>query len=86
MDLLNCKLLLHGPGFFFIRYTFFYLRKFNYVCWGWAVKNQHENKSGVGEMRMLRWICGKTKRIGLETTTLESWDHTYSRKGGVNEA
>ncbi|KEH40707.1 myb-like DNA-binding domain, shaqkyf class protein [Medicago truncatula] len=50
------------------------------------VKNQHENKSGVGEMRMLRWICGKTKRIGLETTTLESWDHTYSRKDGVNEA
>lgn len=56
------------------------------MCWGWAVKNQHENKSGVGEMRMLRWICGKTKRIGLETTTLESWDHTYSRKDGVNEA
>lgn len=66
----------------FIRNTLFYLRKFNYVCW--AVKNQHENKLGVGEIRMLHWICGKTRQIGLETTAFESCDHTYSRKDGVN--
>ncbi|RZC04600.1 Sugar transporter ERD6-like 16 [Glycine soja] len=24
----------------------------------WAVKSQHENKVGVAEMRMLRWMCG----------------------------
>ncbi|KAL5159917.1 Release factor glutamine methyltransferase [Glycine soja] len=28
----------------------------------WAVKSQHENKVGVAEMRMLRWICGKTRQ------------------------
>ncbi|RZC13746.1 DExH-box ATP-dependent RNA helicase DExH10 [Glycine soja] len=28
----------------------------------WAVKSQHENKVGVAEMRMLRWVCGKTRQ------------------------
>ncbi|KAL5128566.1 Craniofacial development protein 2 [Glycine soja] len=28
----------------------------------WAVKTQHENKVGVAEMRMLRWMCGKTRQ------------------------
>ncbi|KAH1266713.1 LINE-1 retrotransposable element ORF2 protein [Glycine max] len=28
----------------------------------WAVKSQHENKVGVTEMRMLRWMCGKTRQ------------------------
>ncbi|KAH1228828.1 26S proteasome regulatory subunit 8 A [Glycine max] len=28
----------------------------------WAVKNQHETKVGVAEMRMLRWMCGKTRQ------------------------
>ncbi|RZB84080.1 LINE-1 reverse transcriptase-like [Glycine soja] len=28
----------------------------------WAVKSQHENKVGVAEMRMLRWMCGKTQQ------------------------
>lgn len=27
----------------------------------WAVKNQHENKLSIVEMRMLRWMCGKTR-------------------------
>jgi len=27
----------------------------------WAVKKQHENKLSVTKMRMLRWICGKTR-------------------------
>ena len=27
-----------------------------------AVKNQHENKLSVAEMRVLCWICGKTRR------------------------
>ncbi|KAL5161290.1 LINE-1 retrotransposable element ORF2 protein [Glycine soja] len=27
----------------------------------WAVKSQHENKVGVAEMRMLQWMCGKTR-------------------------
>ncbi|RZC05226.1 Protein RER1B isoform E [Glycine soja] len=28
----------------------------------WTVKSQHENKVGVTEMRMLRWMCGKTRQ------------------------
>ncbi|KAL5150901.1 Mediator of DNA damage checkpoint protein 1 [Glycine soja] len=28
----------------------------------WAVKSQHENKVGVAEMRMLRWMCDKTRQ------------------------
>jgi hypothetical protein len=27
----------------------------------WAVKNQHKHKASVTEMRMLRWMCGKTR-------------------------
>ncbi|KAH1243703.1 Sugar transporter ERD6-like 16 [Glycine max] len=28
----------------------------------WTVKSQHENKVGVAEMRMLRWMCGKIRQ------------------------
>lgn len=28
----------------------------------WTVNNQHENKVSVTEMRMLRWMCSKSKR------------------------
>lgn len=28
----------------------------------WEVKNQHKNKVSVAEVRMLRWVCGKTRR------------------------
>ncbi|KAL5168862.1 DnaJ subfamily C member 7 [Glycine soja] len=28
----------------------------------WAIKSQHETKVGVAEMRMLRWMCGKTRQ------------------------
>ncbi|KAL5179591.1 hypothetical protein HKD37_01G000874 [Glycine soja] len=28
----------------------------------WAVKSQHETKVGVAEMRMLRWMCSKTRQ------------------------
>ncbi|KAH1188137.1 hypothetical protein GmHk_U059979 [Glycine max] len=31
-------------------------------CECWAVKSQHETKVGVAEMRMLRWMCGKTRQ------------------------
>jgi len=26
-----------------------------------VVKNQHENKVSITKMRMLRWMCGKTR-------------------------
>ena len=28
----------------------------------WAVKNQYKNKLSVAETRILRWMCGKTRR------------------------
>ncbi|KAL5146984.1 Craniofacial development protein 2 [Glycine soja] len=31
----------------------------------WAVKSQHENKVGVAEMRMLRWMCAIRERVGV---------------------
>ena len=51
----------------------------------WAVKNQHENKLSVAEMRMLRWICGKTRLDRIRNDNIrESWGSTYSRKDGRN--
>jgi hypothetical protein len=28
----------------------------------WATKGQHDQKMSVAEMRMLRWICGHTRK------------------------
>ena len=28
----------------------------------WAVKKQYASKMNVAEIRMLRWMCGKTRR------------------------
>ena len=28
----------------------------------WAIKKQHISKMSVAEMRMLRWMCGKTRK------------------------
>ena len=28
----------------------------------WAVKKQYVSKMNVAEMRMIRWMCGKTRR------------------------
>ena len=36
----------------------------------WAVKSQHENKVGVAEMRMLRWMCGKTRQGKIRNETI----------------
>jgi len=55
----------------------------------WMVKNQHESKISVTEIRMLRWTCGKSRHeymIELEITILESWGSTYRRKDGRNSA
>lgn len=29
----------------------------------WAIKNVHENKLNVAEIRILKWICGKTRKV-----------------------
>jgi hypothetical protein len=33
-----------------------------YVTECWATKGQHVQKISVAEMRMLRWICGHTRK------------------------
>lgn len=37
-----------------------------YMTKCWAVKNQHENKVSVAEMRILHWMCGRLDMIELE--------------------
>ncbi|KAM7490942.1 hypothetical protein LguiA_033863 [Lonicera macranthoides] len=36
----------------------------------WAVKSQHENKLSVAEMRMLRWMSGKTRKDKIRNVTI----------------
>jgi len=36
-----------------------------------AVKNQHENKVSLAEVRMLRWMCGKTRWDKIRNDTFE---------------
>jgi len=49
----------------------------------WTVKNQHKNKICVAKMRMVRWMCGKTKCDRIRTNA--RWDNTYSGKDGGNK-
>jgi len=51
----------------------------------WAVKNQQENRINIAEMRMLPWMCAKTRRDNIRNDNIkESWGRTYSRKDGGN--
>jgi hypothetical protein len=36
----------------------------------WAIKGQHFQKMSVAEIRMLRWICGHTRRDRIRNTNL----------------
>jgi hypothetical protein len=36
----------------------------------WAVKSQHESKVSVVEMRMLRWMSGKTRHDRIRNDTI----------------
>ena len=38
----------------------------------WAAKKQHMNKINVAEMRMLRWMCGKTLRDRIKNENIRS--------------
>jgi len=42
----------------------------NISNFGFTPYNQHENKVSVAEMRMLCWMCSKTRRDILEMTAL----------------
>ena len=49
----------------------------------WAVKSQHESKISVAEMRMFRWMSGKTRHDRIRNDIIrESGGSTYSRKVG----
>jgi len=44
---------------------------------------KHKNKISIANMRMLRWMCGKTRCDRIrDVNTRESWGSTYSRKDG----
>jgi len=46
---------------------------------------QHENKLSVADMRMLCWMCGKTRRYKIRNENIgESWGSTYSGNDGRN--
>ncbi|XVF47947.1 hypothetical protein PTKIN_Ptkin03bG0150400 [Pterospermum kingtungense] len=38
----------------------------------WAVKRQDEHKMSVAEMRMLRWMCGKTRKDRVRNETIQA--------------
>ncbi|XVF73167.1 hypothetical protein PTKIN_Ptkin12aG0179600 [Pterospermum kingtungense] len=38
----------------------------------WAVKRQDEHKMSVAEMRMLRWMCGKTRKDRVRNETIRA--------------
>lgn len=46
--------------------------------------SQHENQVNLTDMRMLRWMNGKTRhdRIINDTIREREWGGTYSRKVG----
>ena len=48
----------------------------------WAIKKQHVHKKCVLEMRILRWIRGKTRkdRIGNEEFCLHLWMASIDKK------
>ncbi|RXH91995.1 hypothetical protein DVH24_021018 [Malus domestica] len=37
----------------------------------WAVKHQHVHKMGVAEMRMLRWMCGHTRKDKIRNEDIQ---------------
>jgi len=51
----------------------------------WAVRNQHENKVSVAQMRMLRWLSGKTRHDRIRNDTIRESDHMESQIKEVNE-
>jgi hypothetical protein len=60
-----------------------------YGTYCWAVKNQQENKISVVDIRMLCWMCGKTRlhRIRNDNTRVrerESRGSFYHRIDGGN--
>jgi hypothetical protein len=44
----------------------------------WAVKNQHENRISVAEIRMLLWMGGKTRHVGIRSDSIRELEYHLS--------
>ncbi|KAL7247477.1 hypothetical protein ACSBR2_002399 [Camellia fascicularis] len=45
----------------------------NILILSWAIKKQHVDKMSVAEMRMLRWMCGKTRQDRIRNECIREW-------------
>ena len=39
----------------------------------WATMKQHVDKMSVAEMRMLKWMCGKTRQDKIRNECIQEW-------------
>src|SRR5450432_2740227 len=51
----------------------------------WPIKKEHVNKLSVAEMRMLRWMCGKTRRDKIRNETIRKWVGVAPIEGKLRE-
>ncbi|CAN6716432.1 unnamed protein product [Malus baccata var. baccata] len=51
----------------------------------WAVKYQHVHKMGVAEMRMLRWMCGHTRKKKIRNEDIRGKVGVAEIKGKMRE-
>lgn len=52
----------------------------------WTLKNQHKNKVSVADMRILHWMCGKTRKDMIINENIRESVRgiTYNREDGKN--
>lgn len=51
------------------------------------MNNQHKNKISVAEIRILYWMCSKTRHDRIRNGNIkDSWGSTDRRNGGGNLA
>ncbi|KAM2360015.1 hypothetical protein ACFXTH_002458 [Malus domestica] len=51
----------------------------------WVVKHQHVHKMGVAEMRMLRWMCGHTRKDKIRNEDIQGKVGVAEIEGNMRE-